>query len=206
MSLTSPLASEPAEHRRPAGTRDRILDAASELFYAQGIGATSADRIIEQVGITKVTFYRHFRTKADLVVAYLEQQASGEEQAFARVRDGGDAEDAARAIALGIGTAACAPGFRGCPFINASAEFPDPEHPVRVVVDRHRRWMLDLFAGIAADAGATDPDVAAGQLMMLRDGAMVSGYLTDPLVVGETLRRAFASILAANTSEARAAG
>lgn len=200
MSLTSPLASEPAEHARPAGTRDRILDTAADLFYAQGIGATSADRIIERVGITKVTFYRHFRTKADLVVAYLEQQAAAEEQAFGGVREGASAPEAARTIALGIGTAACVPGFRGCPFINASAEFPDPGHPVRMVIDRHRRWMLDLFAGIAADAGATDAEEVAGQLMMLRDGAMVSGYLTDPLVVGETLRRAFASVLASNAS------
>lgn len=195
MTLTSPLESEPAEHRRPASTRDRILDAAAELFYAHGIGATSADRIIERVGITKVTFYRHFRTKNDLVVAYLEQQATGEEAAFAGVREGAAAADAAGAIALGIGEASCRPGFRGCPFINAAAEFPDPEHPVRAVVDRHRRWLLDLFADIARDAGAGDPEAVGGQLMMLRDGAMVSGYLSDPEVVGETLRGAFVAVL-----------
>lgn len=202
MSLTSPLESEPAEHRRATSTRDRILDAASDLFYANGIGATSADRIIEQVGITKVTFYRHFRTKADLVVAYLEQQAAGEEQAFAGVRDGGDALAAVRTIALGIGAASCRPGFRGCPFINAAAEFPDAQHPVRGVVDAHRGWMLGLFVGIAADAGTKDPDAVGGQLMMLRDGAMVSGYLSDPDAVAEGLRRGFVAVLAAGRDAA----
>lgn len=67
-----------APKRSAGATRERILEATNRLFYAQGIRATSADRIIEEVGITKVTFYRHFRSKSDLVVAYLTRQAAGE--------------------------------------------------------------------------------------------------------------------------------
>ncbi|WP_369137008.1 TetR/AcrR family transcriptional regulator [Modestobacter versicolor] len=178
-------------------TRARILAAANELFYAQGIRATSADRVIEQVGITKVTFYRHFRTKNELVVAYLEEQAAGEREWIEGVRRAGDPVAALRELAAGIGAASCRPGFRGCPFINAAAEFPDPQDPVRVTVAAHRAWTLAAFAGIAADAGVDDVDSTARQLMLLRDGAMVNGYLADPSSVAGSLGAAFTSILTA---------
>ncbi|SDU51633.1 TetR/AcrR family transcriptional regulator [Jiangella alkaliphila] len=187
---------EPAT-RTPSGpaTRTRILTAANELFYAHGIRATSADRIIEQVGITKVTFYRHFRTKSELVVAYLEQQAAAERAWMQSVRRKGDAVGSLRALATDIGAASCRPGFRGCAFINAAAEYADPGDPVRVAVAAHRRWMLDEFAGIAAEAGVDDVDSAARQLMILRDGAMVNGYLGEASSVADALGAAFASVV-----------
>lgn len=181
-------------------TRARILAAANELFYADGIRATSADRIIGQVGITKVTFYRHFRTKSELVVAYLEQQAAGERGWMESVRQKGDPVGSLRKLATDIGSASCRPGFRGCAFINAAAEFADPDDPVRGAVDAHRRWMLDLFAEIAAEAGAEDVDAVARQLMILRDGAMVNGYLNDPTSVADSLGAAFTSILTTATA------
>jgi AcrR family transcriptional regulator len=179
------------------GTRARILAAADELFYAHGIRATSADRVIERVGITKVTFYRHFRTKSDLAVAYLEQQAIRERGWMEGVRAAGDPLGSLRALATGIGAASCRPGFRGCPFINAAAEFADPADPVRVAVEAHRRWMLDAFADLAAEAGAHDVASAARQLMILRDGAMVNGYLDEPEAIAASLAAGFAAIVAA---------
>jgi AcrR family transcriptional regulator len=184
------------------GTRARILAAANELFYAQGIRATSADRIIEQVGITKVTFYRHFRTKSELVVAYLEEQSAAERAWFESAREERDPAGSLRALAAGIGTASCSPGFRGCAFINAAAEFSDPADPVRTAVDAHREWMLGAFADIAADAEVRDVEAAARQLMLLRDGAMVNGYLGDPAAVADSLAAAFTAVL---TASARAA-
>lgn len=107
----------PAEPAAPVGsgsaTRARILTAASELFYGQGIRATSADRIIGQVGITKVTFYRHFRTKSDLVVAYLKEQAAAERAWMESTYRKDDPEGSLRTLATGIGAASCRPGFRG---------------------------------------------------------------------------------------------
>ncbi|MBZ2196207.1 TetR/AcrR family transcriptional regulator [Ruania sp. N2-46] len=167
------------------------------MFYANGIRATSADRIIEQVGITKVTFYRHLRTKDDLVVAYLERTAGWERSAVSLALEGRGAVDALRAIAMSIGADSCRPGFRGCAFINAAAEFPDAEHSVRIVVDAHRRWTLDVFTGLAVDAGVADPGAVAGQLMMLRDGAMVSGYLSDPESIAEALGAAYLAVVEA---------
>ena len=178
-----------------AATRARILTAASELFYAHGIRATSADRIIAAVGITKVTFYRHFRTKSDLVVAYLGQQAAGERSWMEGVRLRGRPVESLRALAVDIGVASCNPGFRGCAFINAAAEFPDALDPVREAVDVHRQWTLDYFADIAAEAGVPESDSVARQLMLLRDGAMVNGYLGQAAAVADTLGAAFTSII-----------
>ncbi|RRQ29651.1 TetR/AcrR family transcriptional regulator [Rhodococcus sp. Eu-32] len=177
-------------------TRARILTAANEQFYANGIRATSADKIIEQVGITKVTFYRHFRTKSDLVVAYLEGQAAAERAWLTSIRRDGDPAGSLSALAAGIGAASCRPGFRGCAFINAAAEFADPADPVRVAVDAHRQWILQYFAALAADAGVSEVESAARQLMMLRDGAMVNGYLGQSDSVASALEAAFVSVIA----------
>lgn len=186
-----------APKRSAEATRARILEATSRLFYAQGIRATSADRIIEEVGITKVTFYRHFRTKSALVVAYLTQQAMGEREWFEGMRRAGDPAASLHAIAGGIGAASCSPGFRGCAFINAAAEFSDPDDPVREVVDSHRHWMLDTFASIAAEAGIARSEEVARQLMILRDGAMVNGYLGQSESIADSLREAFDAVLTA---------
>lgn len=178
-------------------TRARILEAATALFYAHGIRATSADRVIADVGITKVTFYRHFRTKSDLVVAYLEAQGSLERAWMEGIRRQGDPVGSLRALAADIGAVSCSPGFRGCAFINAAAEFSDPDDAVRATVTAHREWMLGEFADLAAEAGGADAHAVARQLMILRDGAMVSGYLGEPSEVAESLGTAFASIIMA---------
>lgn len=203
----------PADTAEPAvratsgsATRARILTAATELFYAQGIRATSADRIIEEVGITKVTFYRHFRTKAELVVAYLEAQSAAEQAWMRSTRRAGDPVGSLRALATGIGWASCQPGFRGCAFINAAAEYPDTDDPVRAAVEAHRRWMLGEFADIAAEAGVDDVDSIARQLMVLRDGGMVQGYLGEASAVAGSLGAAFTSIITAPAPKPEPAG
>ena len=176
-------------------TRQRILDATNQLFYAQGIRATSADKIIEEVGITKVTFYRHFRSKNDLVVAYLQAQAEQESSWLSSLRDPKDPARSLDAIAAGIGAAGCSPGFRGCAFINAAAEYSEAGDPVREVIDAHRAWMLAEFASIASDAGAQEPRSVARQFMMLRDGAMVNGDLGEPQELAVALKRGFDAVL-----------
>jgi AcrR family transcriptional regulator len=179
--------------------RERLVEAASELFYAQGLRAVSADRIIERVGTTKVTFYRHFRTKDDLVVAYLEGRAAIEREGVggAVARAGGDVETALRLISEGLGAVACSPGFRGCPFINAAAEYPDPEHPVHRAVLEHRQWLTGTVREAFRAAGHPDPDGAAHRFVMLRDGAMVAGYLDGGTTATTGLQRGLADLLAA---------
>jgi AcrR family transcriptional regulator len=188
---------EPASRKSStSATRARILAAAGEMFYAHGIRATSADRIIEQVGTTKVTFYRHFRTKSDLVVAYLERQAAGERGWLEGVRRRGDPVGSLRALAGDLGAASCSPEFRGCAFINAAAEFSDPNDPVRAAVDAHRQWTLNYFVDIAVEAEVPESSSVGRQLMLLRDGAMVNGYLGEAASVADVLGSAFTSIIA----------
>jgi AcrR family transcriptional regulator len=177
-------------------TRDRILDAASELFYAHGIRAVSADKVIERAGITKVTFYRHFRTKDSLVVAYLERQAAWERAALDDMRRSvDDAEKAFRRFAHAVGAEACRPGFRGCSFINAAAEYAAADSPVRTVVAEHRAWYHETFTSMLEQMDVPDADEVADELMMLRDGAMLSGYLGDPARVADALERAMFSVI-----------
>lgn len=160
--------------------RERILAAADEYFYLEGIRAVSADRLIAEAGVSKVTFYRHFPTKDDLVLAYLEGRAAFERQALEQFRaQAGDASETLVAIARAIADASCSAGFRGCPFINAAAEFADPAHPVRRAVAAHRAWFAALLAGLLGELGIADSATVVNQLLMLRDGAMVGGYLAD---------------------------
>jgi AcrR family transcriptional regulator len=180
-----------------APVRERLIEAASELFYAQGLRAVSADKIIERVGTTKVTFYRHFRTKDDLVVAYLEGRAAIEREGVggAIAQAGGDADTALRLMAEGLGAVACSPGFRGCPFINAAAEYPDPASPVRRLVEEHRAWYRTTFAELIAPLGLPDRAAVADELMLLRDGAMVAGYLGDPAAAGGAFLRGCQAVI-----------
>jgi AcrR family transcriptional regulator len=181
--------------------RERIVEAATELFYAQGLRAVSAEKIIAQVGITKVTFYRHFPTKDDLIVAYLERRAKWERDAIAQVRQvADDGPDAFRIIAEAIGAESCSPGFRGCPFINAAAEYADPDHPVRRAVDAHRRWFRQTIQDLLDEIEVPNSAQVADQLVMLRDGAMVSGYLSDPSTVAAALRSACRAVIASNSA------
>jgi AcrR family transcriptional regulator len=188
---TSAQGGAPISRPTKVAMRERILEAATELFYAHGLRAVSAEKIIAQVGITKVTFYRHFPTKDDLIVAYLERRANWERDAIAQARQAADdVPGAFRIIAEAIGAESCSPGFRGCPFINAAAEYADPDHPVRRVVDAHRRWFRQTIANFLGEINVCDSAGVANQLVMLRDGAMVSGYLSDPSTVTDALYNA----------------
>ncbi|MBE1874129.1 TetR/AcrR family transcriptional regulator [Myceligenerans sp. TRM 65318] len=177
--------------------RERLLEAANELFYAQGLRAVSVDKVIDRAGTTKVTFYRHFQSKDDLIVAYLESRAEVERHGVdaAITHGGGDVDAALRIMAEHTGAAACAPGFRGCPFINAAAEYPDPGSPVREVVAAHRRWWTSAFERLVAPLDLADPTAAAEDLMLLRDGVMVAGYLGDPARIAASFLRSCQAVI-----------
>ncbi len=183
----------PPRPARGSGVRDAILDVAAAQFAEHGIRAVSADRILAEAGFSKVTFYRHFPTKDDAVVAYLERE-------LARVRAVIEAS-AADDIDLGALSAAlteemCRPHFRGCPFINAAAEYPDPEHPVRRVVADFRALMLGAIDAWLERRGVRERAALAEQIMMLRDGALVAGYLDhDPDGVARALAGAIGALV-----------
>ena len=180
----------PTAGKRPAkrsDARERLLATASGLFYAEGISKVGVDRIVSASNVTLATFYRHFPGKQDLVVAYLDQAHAFEAQRMAELAERTQGRDLVRAIGEEVVGMISRPNFRGCAFINAGAEFEDPEHPVRRVVAEHRQWYLERLRRAFADAGHPRPTNPARHFMMMRDGTVTAGYLDSPTAV----RRAF---------------
>jgi AcrR family transcriptional regulator len=170
-----------ATRTTPSGTsaaRERLLQTASELFYREGIHSVGVDRIIAEAGVTRATFYRHFPSKEDLVEAYLGVEDATIRGAFERARSATD--DPRRLVGLvidGLADDVARLHTRGCPFINAAAEYPDAGSAVRRAVTGHREWFRSELEELLEAAEADDPAMAAGQLVLLRDAAMVGGYL-----------------------------
>jgi AcrR family transcriptional regulator len=169
--------------------RDRILTVACDLFYREGIRAVGIDRIIAEAGVAKASLYANFRSKDDLIVAYLTWLRDTWETEVDTAAAGVDdpAERVRRLFGLladDLGDA----GFRGCPFANAAAEYPDPEHPSRRVTDEYRAWLRRRLAEDAEAAGLADPAGTADALVLLYDGACVGAKLDRaPAVRAATL-------------------
>ncbi|MEV4199744.1 TetR/AcrR family transcriptional regulator [Micromonospora globbae] len=176
---------------RPSEARQRLLDTATRIFYGEGIHSVGVDRIIAEAKVTRATFYRHFPGKEDLVVAYLQTADQAiRDQLDVAVAAGLPAPEALRAVAESIARDIRSAGFRGCAFLNAVAEYPDPDHPVHQAVLAHRQWFLDTIQALLARIEETEAESAARHFVMLRDGAMAAGCLFDPVLISETFLRA----------------
>src|SRR3954471_1710210 len=163
---------------RPSEARSRLLGTASRIFYAEGIHSVGVDRIITEANVTRATFYRHFPGKEDLVLAYLQAADHAiRHQVDAAVTADLPAPDALRAVAESIAEGIRSAGFRGCAFLNAVAEYPDPAHPVHQAVLAHRQWFLDTVTTLMARMREEGAEPAAQHFVMLRDGAMAAGCL-----------------------------
>ncbi len=160
---------------RATPARERLLRIADELFYARGLRAVGIDEIIEKSGAAKATLYAHFPTKDDLIAGYLRQRSvQWREHMTARLAEAPASPIERVDAVFAILAEGCAtPGFRGCPFINAAVEYPDPRHPASVAGAEHRRWILDLFHSLVVEATIRQPDRVAAQLALLYDSAMV---------------------------------
>jgi AcrR family transcriptional regulator len=161
-----------------SAARRRILDTATELFISTGIRAVGVDRLIAESGVARATFFRHYPTKDDLVVAFLEARATEARQELTSIRTGPDGARAVLAeIAAGAKMGVGSAEFRGCEFINTAAEYCDPAHIVRAVVDRHRAWVRDIMADSLAELGNPTPFATAEVLFTMRTGAIVASSL-----------------------------
>jgi AcrR family transcriptional regulator len=165
--------------------RERLLTTASELFYRDGIHSVGVERIVEAAGVTRATFYRHFPSKEDLVQAYLEREDHLLRDAFSGLEGLAPEQQLAGAI-QGIIDDVSRNHTRGCPFINASAEYPDASSPIRQLIAGHRDWFRSSLETILRDAGRSDAPQRAGALVLLRDAALVGGYLDGPDTIRET--------------------
>jgi AcrR family transcriptional regulator len=176
-----------AEKRSEA--RERLLAAASQLFYAEDINSVGIERIIKEGQVTLATFYRHFPSKVDLVVAYLHGAHNHIAARAAEQAEQLQGRDLVRAIGDDVTSQIRQAAFRGCAFLNAASEFEDPQSPVRRVVAEHRRWYYQLLHRAFQDAGHELPTNAARHFVMLRDGAMSAAYLDKPTTASRTFTR-----------------
>jgi len=183
MSTSAPTqkASEP---------RDRLLRTASELFYREGIHSVGVDRIVADAGVTRATFYRHFPGKENLVEAYLSWEDAALRGLFAEAATHvSSPEEMLEAVIQGIAEDVSRNHTRGCPFINASAEYPDATSPVREIIRDHRAWFRGILQDALTAAGRDDAEERAGAIVLLRDAALVGGYLDGPDTIRQTFIR-----------------
>lgn len=158
--------------------RDRLLNAASELFYEEGVHTVGIDRVIERAGVAKATLYNAFGSKDELIRAYLGRRHQARRDRVERALAAN--YDSPRDRILGVfdvlAESFAEPGFRGCAFVNASAE-ARPGSPIEAASDESRAWVSSLFVDLAREAGAPDPARLGRQLVLLYDGATVGARM-----------------------------
>jgi AcrR family transcriptional regulator len=174
--------------------RERLLAAASELFYAEGVHTVGIDRVIERAGVAKASLYNTFGSKDELVRVYLEGRHA---VIAARIAQYIERYDDPRERLLGVfeaqGELFAEPGYRGCAFVSASAE--SPGEAVSHAADEYRGWVRGLLTGLAGEAGAPDPERLGRQLHMIYDGASLSARMDRDPAAAVTARAAAGALL-----------
>jgi len=165
--------------QNPSDVRERILECASALFYRQGVRAVGVDLVVEKAGVAKTSLYRHFRTKDDLVVAFLEREDVDFWTTWDNVasKHTNDPIGELEAHMHWIGERLSRSNYRGCPQINVAAEFPEQDHPARQVARAHMHGLRSRLSVIAKQLDVAYPDVLATQLALLINGGFVSSEL-----------------------------
>jgi AcrR family transcriptional regulator len=178
--------------------RERILAAAGELFYREGIRAIGVDTVVERSGVSKTSLYRLFDSKDALIAAF----AAERDQLFWIWWDGveeqhaGDPRALLEALLSGIAEKIGRPAFRGCPFLNLATEFPDQNHPGRVIARDNKEEMRARLATIVAKLGVRDPNRTASQIALIINGAYVTGLLAETADLRSNLVDAAMKLLA----------
>jgi AcrR family transcriptional regulator len=175
MPRVSPaVAAAPGEPAR--STADHILDVAGALFYGRGFAATGVDLVVRESGVAKMTLYRHFPSKDDLIAAWLDRVDRQFWSSFERWA--GPESRSPRERLLGVfaglqklvGSAHC----HGCPFLLAAAEFPEPATRAHSVARHHKQRLRERLRAMAAQAGAVNAEALGDQLLLLMDGAFMA--------------------------------
>jgi AcrR family transcriptional regulator len=171
------VSTAPAQTEHRASARERLLDAANELFYAEGVQTVGIDRIIERAGVAKASLYNLFGSKEELVAAYL---ASRHDSTTSRLTKAIEGFDDPRRKILAVFDAQAQqyeqPDFNGCAFMAASTEAP-AGGLVERAADQFRAWIRAMFADLAEQAGAPDPVELGRQLHFVYDGAGLAGRM-----------------------------
>lgn len=159
--------------------RDELIGKALKTFYAHGFHATGMDRLVAETGISKTSMYKHFKSKEELILAALQlRDAQFRDWLFRRMATlGKTPREQLLAMFDALGEWCREPGFRGCFFVKAVAEFQEPDHPVHVQAAAHKALLLQHLRGLATAAGAIAPDGLARQLLILKEGTIVAAQV-----------------------------
>ena len=188
---------EPKAHRLSA--RDRLLEAADELFYAEGVHVVGVDRIVERAGVTKASLYNAFGSKEELVRAYLDQHMRRRQEAITRILATNETpKDRLLGVFAELEGALAGSEFRGCRFIMAVAEARPGDASEAVAAD-YRAWLLSLFTDLAKAAGVRDYKRFGRQVSLLYDGAAVAARMdTDRKEAAKAMTTAVLALLDAS--------
>lgn len=164
--------------------------------------ASGVDLIVAEAGVAKTSLYRYFRTKDDLIAAFLAREDEQFWQTWQEVADRhvDDPQAELDAHMEWIGSRLARPNYRGCPQLNAVAEFSDPKHPARKIAADHKAEMRRQLTTIAVRLGCDRPDELAGQLALLVNGAFVSAGMLAPEEAVPLLHKAVRKLLAIDAS------
>jgi AcrR family transcriptional regulator len=166
----------------PSQGRGRLVGVAMKLFYYHGINAVGLDRVIAEAGVSKTTFYKHFESKDALVMEALQARDAWEMDAWGRAVQllaGDDPRDQLLGLLDVLDVLFNEPAFLGCQFINAAAEFPDPNDPVHRVAAEHKRANWKWVCELAKRAAAENPQTFADAYTMLFEGALILRQVHD---------------------------
>ncbi|SPB18687.1 TetR family transcriptional regulator [Caballeronia novacaledonica] len=186
--MTRSTAGQPKTHARRsvrtdgATAQEQLLDAAQELFYRDGIRAIGVDAVVERAGVNKMSLYRRFASKDELVVAYLERMDEGFRRRFETSVAKHPDEPAMQMIQAleDLVKRASSPDYRGCPFLNVACEFGDPAHSARQSVERNKNYLMTRLVEIGTAAGADNPVELAESLALLVDGIYATSQTYGP--------------------------
>jgi AcrR family transcriptional regulator len=186
--------------------RDKVFAVAADLFYRKGIRAVGVEEIVKGAGVAKISLYRNFDSKDDLVVAYLEDRNADFwrqwDEMFSRYED--DPHVQLRAIMTHLARRTTQPGYRGCPFINYAAEFPEPAHPGHRIVDANKREWRRRLAHLARALDVARPKQLADGLMLLVEGTYaISQTLGGPKGPGKEIVSAAEALVDAHPARSR---
>jgi AcrR family transcriptional regulator len=180
--------------------RERILTAAADLFYRHGIRAVGVDAIAEAAGTNKMTLYRHFTSKDELVAEYLRQSARGEAKGWdcLQARYPGDPLAQLRAWLNEMFEHIVSGDARGCPLANAAVELPDKDHPARRVIEECKVAARAKVIALCRAAGLEDPDFLADELNLMLEGARVTAQSVGTDGLALRLKRMSDALIAAH--------
>jgi AcrR family transcriptional regulator len=171
------------DRKEPTTTREKLLEVAIDRFYVQGFHAVGLDQILNEVGVTKTTFYNHFESKDELIIEALARREQWETNAFMQ-RATEIAGDDPKALLVAFFDVLDEwfkhPDYYGCLFMNVCVEFPSPNDPIHQAGCEHYTKSKARFSELAQAAGAADPERLAEQLLIL-----IQGTLTHRQVTGD---------------------